>query len=207
MTTTLDFWFDFGCPYSRMSLVELQRVINEGASDLEVSLRALRLDPDAPVEYGKTTVENLCDHLGITATEALAMLQSVVDTGKSVNVEFDFLRARGASTRDAHRVLKLAARHGAHLTFAEAVFTAHFEKGLLISDHEVLRTIAASLALPGSDVDEVLAGNMFGPEVAADEGDARRLGIVRTPHFRFDNGVNASGQLTRADFLRVMSGE
>ena len=204
---TVQFWFDFGCPYSRMSLVELCRYVDGHDIDLNVEMRSLRLDPDAPADYGKTTVENLCDHLGITEAEALAMLQSVVDTGKTVGVEFDFRRARGANTFDAHRLLKLAVRHGVHLKFAELVFTAHFERGLLISDHDVLVKLAVEAGLEADESRRVLAGDVFAVAVAEDETTAARGGIERTPHFRFDDGSELSGLQTRADFCRVLDGE
>lgn len=201
---TVQFWFDFGCPYSRMSLVELRGYVDEYNIDLNVEMRSLRLDPDAPADYGKTTVENLCDHLGITEAEALAMLQSVVDTGKTVGVEFDFRRARGANTFDAHRLLKLAARHGVHLKFAEIVFTAHFERGLLISDHDVLVQLSAEAGIPGYEVRRVLAGDDFAGLVTDDEAAADSEGIERTPHFRFDDGTELSGLQTRKDWQRLL---
>ena len=199
-------WFDFGCPYSRMSLVELSRLIADGGKDIEVELRCLRIDPGAPSDYGKTTVENLCDHLGITEAEAFAMLQSVVDTGKTMGVEFDFLRARGANTFDAHRLQKLAARSGAHIPFAEAVFTAHFERGLLISDHDVLVDLAVEAGLDAAEVRGVLAGDEFAAAVADDETKAARDGIERTPHFRLDDGTEMSGLQTRTQFIHSLAG-
>ena len=200
----LEFWMDYGCPYSRMSLVELRRLVADCGRDVEVELRCLRIDPGAPGDYGKTTVENLCDHLGITEAEALAMLQSVVDIGRTVGVEFDFRRARGANTFDAHRLLKLAARHGVHLMFAEMVFTAHFEGGLLISDHDVLVQLAVEAGLDADEARGVLAGDDFAGLVTDDEAAAESEGIERTPHFRFGDGTELSGVQTRKDWRRLL---
>ena len=197
-------WMDFGCPYSRMSLVEFRRFLAESPFEVDMKLRCSRIDPGAPSDYGKTTVENLCNHLGITEVEALEMLQHIVDIGKTVDVDFDFQRARGANTFDAHRLLKLAARHGVHVAFAEVVFTAHFERGLLISDHDVLVALAVEAGLDADETRGVLASEQFAQDVINDETEAVDTGIERTPYVCLQGCVRAPGMLTRSNWFSLL---
>ena len=196
---------DFGCPWSRMSFVELQRTVARRGDTLEVRFHGLRLDADAPADYGRTTIENLCDHLSISEDEAMAMLQKVVDVGLEVGVGFDFRRARGASTLDAHRLMKLTYIYGKQSDFALALWRAHFEDGLLISDRSVLVACAEEVGVPAHEALRVLMSGEYEAEVLAGEKDAAERGIERTPHFVFANGRELSGMQYAADFEAVLA--
>ena len=196
---------DFGCPWSRMSFVELQRAVARQGDTLEVRFHGLRLDADAPAEYGKTTIENLCDHLSISEDEAVAMLQKVVDIGSEVGVGFNFRQARGASTRDAHRLMMWAHIYGAQSRLAPLLWRAHFEDGLLVSDHQVLAAGAAEVGLSSEEALQVLESDQYGADVLAGEKDAAERGIQQTPHFVFANGRELRGMQFAADFEAVLA--
>ena len=188
-----------------MALVELQRAVSRRGDTLEVRFHGLRLDAEAPADYGRTTVENLCAHLSISEVEAEAMLQKVVDVGREVGVGFDFRRARGASTFDAHRLLKWAHIYGEQSRLAQVLWRAHFEDGLLVSDHSVLAACADEVGLPSSEAMQVLISDQYAAEVLAGEKVAGERGIVRTPHFVFENGRELSGMQYAADFEAALA--
>lgn len=202
---SVEMWMDFGCPWSRMSFVELQRAVSQRGDSLEVRFHGLRLDADAPSEYGKTTIENLCEHLSISEDEAEAMLQKVVDVGREVGVEFNFRHARGASTLDAHRLMEWAYIYGKQSELALVLWRAHFEDGLLISDHSILAACAEEVGLPSNAVASVLASDQFSDVLLTGENDAGERGIERTPHFLFGNGRELSGMQRAADFEAVLA--
>ena len=202
---SVDLWMDFGCPWSRMSFVELQRAVSHRGDSLDIRFHGLRLDADAPAEYGKTTIENLCEHLSISEDEAEAMLQKVVDVGREVGVGFNFRHARGASTFDAHRLLKWAHIYGEQSRLAQVLWRAHFEDGLLISDHSVLVSIADESGLPGDEATSVLASDRFADDLLAGEKAAAERGIERTPHYVFANGCELSGMQYATDFEAVLA--
>lgn len=198
-------WMDFGCPWSRMSFLELQRAISATGGSVSIRLHGLRLDTDAPADYGKTTIENLCDHLSISEEEAEAMLQTVVDAGRKVGVAFNFRIARGASTFDAHRLMKWAHIYGKESDLAVVLWRAHFEDGLLVSDHEVLVQCAVAVGMPEVEAKRVLESDDYGADVLTGETDAATRGISRTPHFVFDDGRDLSGMQYTADFESVLA--
>lgn len=192
-SVTVEMWMDFGCPWSRISLAELDRAVSEVGRTATVILHSLRLDPESPADYGKTTIENLCEHLSIEPAQAEEMLRVVIDAGVRVGLSFDFHRARGGNSFDAHRLTRYAAQSQRHLDVARALFTAHFEDGLLISDRGVLESIAREIGLPVETTASVLSGDAFAHEVRDDEARAKSDGIERSPHFVINGSVVRSG--------------
>lgn len=62
-----------------------------------------------------------------------------------------------------------------------------------MSDHAVLKKIAAECELDSDDVDKVLNGDRYAKEVRADELQAARLGIHSVPYFVIDRKYGLSG--------------
>ena len=201
---SVEMWMDFGCPWSRMSFVELNRAVESRGDTLDVQFHGLRLDPVAPSDYGKTTIENLCDHLSISEAEAEAMLQKVVEAGQTVGVGFNFRTARGASTFDAHRLLRFSHIYGVQSELALVLWRAHFEDGQLVSDEDVLMACAAEAGLSADDASRVLRSDEYGDEVTTGEKAAADQGIQQTPYFVFSTGAVLSGMQYVADFDIVL---
>ena len=63
------------------------------------------------------------------------------------------------------------------------LFVARFTEGRQLSDHEVLRDIAASAGLDKHITEKVLAGDAYADAVRADEAAARELGVTGVPYF------------------------
>lgn len=202
---TVDAWVDFGCPWSRIALVELDRAITHFDGPVDIRLHALRLDADAPDTYGQTTIEHLCSALGVDAEAANRMLDAVRDRGAEAGLTFNFDIARGGSTFDAHRLAHLAAQHGRHLELARALFTAHFELGELLSDHDVLTRIGIDAGLPADAVASTLRTDAYATAVHADEAEAAARGITKRPTFVI-SGNSIEGAATPAQFLAALRG-
>ncbi len=149
--------------------------------DLDVTLHAFRIDPDAPADYGHTTIEHLCLALEIDEIEANRMLDVVRNKAAEVGMSFNFDIARGGSLMDAHRLLQCAHETSHQLALAIEFFTAHCESGLLLSDHDVLLEIAQRVGLPESRIREVLGSDEFEKAVLADEEIAQQNNYPR-PH-------------------------
>jgi predicted DsbA family dithiol-disulfide isomerase len=69
----IDVWIDFGCPFSRAAIQELTKAIDQYGKPTNLKLHALRLDPNAPDDYNKTTIEALCANENITPEQAQAV--------------------------------------------------------------------------------------------------------------------------------------
>ena len=181
---TLEMWLDFGCPWSRFALAELSLGLANAPRDLDVRLRAHRLDPAAPADYGRTTIEHLCADLDIGPEAAERMLDRVRDAGAPLGIGFNFAVARGGSTFDAHRLLVLAHDYGLQLALATSLFRTHFEDGLLLSDFATLRALAHDAGLPAQPVEALLASDAHADGVLTAEAEVRAAGITTRPAFR-----------------------
>lgn len=190
---TVDVWIDFGCPYSRVGLIQLEKAIHELGQTVNLQLHAFRMDPEAPADYGQTTIEALCSQSSIDADQANKMLDEVREFGAKFDVNFNFDIARGGNTFDAHRLMKLATLHNRQFKVSQALFKAHFEDGLLLSDQSVLQRIALDAGIPASEVNELLTGNKFANEVLEDEAQVPAKGITNTPTFFFNGQYRIVG--------------
>jgi predicted DsbA family dithiol-disulfide isomerase len=190
---TVDVWIDFGSPTCRAGLTKLNLAIKEFGKPVTVKLHAFRIDPNAPADYGMTTIEALCANENITPERANQMLEKVHEMGREVGLNFNFDIARGGNTIDAFRITYLAQEHKKQLEVAEALFTAHFEQGILISDHQELKKLALAHGLPESEIDAVLSSNKYTSDVETDEKLVITLKMEQHPYFIFGSRINIVG--------------
>lgn len=177
MNATLELWIDLGCPWSRMLLVEVEDALKQFGKPVDITFRALRIDPDGVEDYGQTTIEHLVGALGISEDEAEGMLKNVIDEGKNYGLEFNFRIARGGNSMKAHRLIKQAHSNGTQLKVAKALFDGHFANGKLISDLNYLKEVADQFELDA----DFLATEQFVQDVLNDEAEAAKKEIKNTP--------------------------
>jgi predicted DsbA family dithiol-disulfide isomerase len=133
------------------------------------------------------------------------MLQKVHEMGNQVGLEFNFDIARGCNTMEAFRITYLAQEHGKQLEVAEALFTAHFEKGILISDHAELKKIALAHGLPENEIDAVLSSNRYQSDVETDEKLVITLKMEYHPFFIFGSRINVVGLKSPDEYLESLN--
>ena len=160
-----------------MLLVEVEEAQKQFDKPIEITFRALRIDPDGVEDYGQTTIEHLVGALNITADEAEGMLKNVIDEGKNYGLEFNFRIARGGNSMKAHRLIKQAHSNGTQLQVAKALFEGHFANGKLISDLNYLKEVADQFELDAG----FLATEQFVQDVLDDEAAAAKKSITNTP--------------------------
>ena len=170
-----------------------------------VKLHAFRIDPNAPADYGMTTVEALCANENITPERAIQMLEKVHEMGREVGLNFNFDIARGGNTMDAFRITYLAQEHNKQLEVAQALFTAHFEQGILISDHQELKKLALAHGLHENEIDAVLSSNNYTSDVETDEKLVITLKMEQHPYFIFGSRINVVGVKSSEEYLESLN--
>jgi predicted DsbA family dithiol-disulfide isomerase len=160
---------------------------------VQVTWRSFELDPSAPREREHDGATHLAEKYGTSREEALAMQQRMTAAAAGDGLEFRFDIARGGNTFDAHRLLHLAAAHGAQEALKERLMRAYLTEGELIGDHAVLARLGVETGLPEDEVRDTLATDRFAAEVREDESTAQRIGIQAVPFFVVDRAVGASG--------------
>jgi predicted DsbA family dithiol-disulfide isomerase len=178
-------WSDFACPWCALGLARLdvaQREFEHG-DEIRVVHRAYELHPRAPASRELTMVDAVAAKYGTSAERVRARYEQLAALGREVGLEFDFERVRLASTFDAHRLAQAARGTDGEDALLHGLFRAYFTEGLLLSDHGVLREVAALAGLDEGVTDKVLSGDLYAREVSQDEAAARELEVTGVPFF------------------------
>jgi predicted DsbA family dithiol-disulfide isomerase len=191
----VEIWSDIACPWCYVGKRRFETALAafEHRDDVTVTWRSFELDPAAPRERPVDGATHLAEKYGTSREQALAMQQRMTDVAAEDGLEFRFDRARGGNTFDAHRLLHLAAAHGAQDSMKERLMRAYLTEGEAIGDPETLERLAIDAGLPADEVGELLSGDRFADEVREDERTAAQLGIHAVPFFVVDRAMGASG--------------
>ncbi len=184
----IEVWSDVVCPWCYIGKRRLEQALEtfEHAEDVTVTWRSFELDPAAPESPEGDYVTRLARKYGQSPGQAQRMLDDMTCTAAGVGLDFHFETARGGNTFDAHRLLHLGAAAGRQGELKEHLLRATFSQGIAISEHGALTAIALRAGLASKDVEQVLSGTAYGPEVRADEQRAAELGIDSVPFFVLD---------------------
>jgi predicted DsbA family dithiol-disulfide isomerase len=191
----VEIWSDIACPWCYVGKRRFESALAsyEHRDEVTVTWRSFELDPHAPAERPVDGATHLAEKYGTTRDEALAMHAKMTATAAHDGLDFRFDLARGGNTFDAHRMIHLAAAHGAQDAMKERLMRAYLTEGELISDHATLERLASEAGLPAGEARDVLASDRYAREVRDDERAAQQLGIQAVPFFVVDRAIGASG--------------
>jgi predicted DsbA family dithiol-disulfide isomerase len=158
-----------------------------------VTWRSFELDPAALRERGGDRAVHLAEKYGVSVERAVEMQDHMTGVAAGEGLDFRFDLARSGNTFDAHRMLHLAADHGAQDAMKERLMRAYLTEGELVGDPEVLERLAVEVGLPRSEALQVLAGGRAAAAVRDAERTAAALGIHAVPFFVVDRALGASG--------------
>ena len=202
----VEIWSDIACPWCYVGKRRFEAALSsfEHRDEVTVTWRSFELDPQAPAEREHDGATHLAQKYGMSRQEALAMQARMTETAAGEGLEFRFDIARGGNTFDAHRIVHLAAAHGAQEAMQERIMRAYLTEGELISDHATLERLAVEAGLDADEVRDVLSSDRYAAEVRQDERTAARFGISAVPFFVVDRTVGASGAHPPAQLLELL---
>jgi predicted DsbA family dithiol-disulfide isomerase len=203
----VEIWSDIACPWCYIGKRRFEAALAafEHRDEVRVTWRSFELDPGAPAERPGDRAVHLAEKYGSSVEQARAMQDRMTEVAAGEGLEFRFDVARDGNTFDAHRLLHLAAAHGAQDAVEELLMRAYLTEGELISDHAALTRVAIEAGLPEDEVRDALAGDRYADAVRDDERTASQLGITAVPFFVIDRAIGASGAQSPevlADLLR-----
>ena len=188
----LDMWADIACPWCFIGQTRLDAAIEaeraEGR-DVQVRHRPYQLNPGLPPE-GVATVDYYPRIFGSTEQmqQAFARTEAVA---REAGLAIDHARmTKAANTRYAHGVVLSYDGDPRQRRVLMAMYSAYFEQGLDITDHDVVLGVAASAS--GDPVDDVRARvdafDLARLDASFDLG--RTLGVSAVPTFVADAGTD-----------------
>jgi predicted DsbA family dithiol-disulfide isomerase len=202
----VEIWSDIACPWCYVGKRRFEAALAEyeHRDEVTVTWRSFELDPQAPPARDVDGTTHLAQKYGMSREEAVGMQNRMTETAAGAGLEFRFDIARGGNTFDAHRIVHLAAAHGAQDAMQERIMRAYLTEGELISDHATLERLAVEAGLPQDEVRDVLSSDRFAREVREDERTAAQLGISAVPFFVVDRAIGASGAHPPAQLLELL---
>jgi predicted DsbA family dithiol-disulfide isomerase len=201
----LDLIADFACPWSYLGKRSLERALGNLYG---TPVRALRWHGFRA--QGERAAAQLPwpEHMAIRLPPGMTVdlaQRGLIETGRELGISFDFSRlARVPDTREAHRLVRLAAREERQSEVADALFRAFFEEGRDIGDAQVLTALAQSSGL-GAATLEAFANPAEGrDEVAAEELRLNGMGVLATPNLLINGRVLVPGPADVSTYVQAL---
>jgi len=191
MSTTIEIYADFICPWCYISLERLTRLATERSISLHWNPYLLR--PDIP--QGGVPLSSILPADRMGRAEA-AVLEATQAAGLPLNRP-----ALVPSTRQAHEIGFLAESMGLGDAYHQATLKAYFARAQDIGSPEVLADIGEELGMARDDILEALSTGRYRDEVDQATDKAFKNGIHSVPSFIFASGRAFSGALPYEAFL------
>lgn len=198
----IDVVSDVVCPWCYIGKRRLEKAMDEvnAQYDFDVTYHPFELNPGIPPE-GRDQKEYLISKFGGKARYD-QITNHVTSVAASEGLEFNFDR-QGISpnTRNAHRLINLAAEHGVQKAVVEALFKAHFTEGTDLSKTDNLVSVAAEAGLKRDLVEKLLSSDDKLAEVIAAETQMQTNGVTGVPFYIINNKYGVSGAQASSTFI------
>ncbi len=175
--------FDLVCPWCFLGTRRLRRTLR-ARPDIaaDIAWRPFLLNPD--IAPGGVPRQDYVIRKFGGEDRARRLHATIAELGRGEGLAFQFDRIRRIPpSLDAHRLVRLADRHGVASDAVDALFQAYFCEGQDIGDLAVLVAIATGLGMDASATRRLLASNAEAEAVHAENLRAHRLGINGVPCF------------------------
>jgi len=191
----IEIWSDIMCPFCYIGKRRLEEALAgfPQRDQIEIEWKSFQLDPTIEAQPGKDVYSYLAERKGMTVEQAKQMHVQVVESAKSVGLNYDFDKAVIANSFDAHRMIQLAKTKGLGDAAEERIFKAYFTEGQDAGNHETLVKLGEEIGLKAEDIRQVLESNDFALEVNSDIAEAQQIGVRGVPFFVFDRKYAVSG--------------
>lgn len=202
----IDIVSDVVCPWCIIGYRQLAEALKQTNTEHEIHWHPFELNSNMPSE-GQNLREHIMEKYGSSKEESDASRIRMTEAGAEVGFEFNFNDdTRMHNTFNLHQLLYWAGQQGQKPMhdLKQALFSAHFTKGLNISDNAVLADIAAEVGLDRSEALAVLEEQRFAKEVRAEEQHWQQQGIQSVPAMIFNERHLVSGAQGVENYINIL---
>jgi predicted DsbA family dithiol-disulfide isomerase len=189
--TPVEIFYDFNCPYCRLSKRLLYRFVARLASP--VVWRPFELLPDVP-KAGAPWL--------LLPSEMRAFRKAVEDRAAQIGLPVTVPPFR-PNTYDALRLAEYAKSLGRFDPLQEAIFDAYWTFGDDIGSHEILLNLAVQNGMDSERSRTILESDAYGPDVHQYSLELRALEYAAIPAFRAGD-VSVFGLESEAAVVRFL---
>lgn len=204
----VEVWTDIMCPYCYIGKIHYEKALRQfdHANELEIEWKAFQLNPSLPDKgNGYPVIDYLTKTAGMPEAYIEQMFRNLDALAEDAGVTNNLRNAVAANTRDAHRLIKLAAQKGFDSAVLSKLSKAYFEEAKDYSDPEILVAIGKDAGLVEDEIRQMLNSDDFVYEISQDIQEAANLGFDTVPTFLFDRRQAIVGSETVELFLEVMN--
>ncbi len=204
----IEVWTDIMCPYCYIGKIHYEKALQQfkHADEIELEWKAFQLNPDLPDKgNGYPVKEYLTQTAGYPEENVNKMFDGIKVLADNVGVSFNLPNAIAANTRDAHRLIKLAAETGKDSFVLQKLSKAYFEEAKDYSDLELLVSIGKEAGLDETAMREMFNSDKYLYEIKQDIQEAGNLSIDTVPTFLMDRRQAIVGSEPVELFLEVMN--
>lgn len=205
----LDLIADFACPWSYLGKRSLERALVNLQGFPHPALRWHGFRPQTEGAGNKAgVVQPWRAHIASRLPAGISVdfaHKSLAEAGQSLGIHFDFSKLeRVPDTREAHRLVALAAREDKQSEVADGLFRAFFEEGRDIGDRAVVEAIAREIGASEDTLAAFADPEAGRDEVAAEEKRLRGFGVVATPNLLINGRVLVPGPADVSTYLQAL---
>ncbi len=203
---TIEVVSDVVCPWCYIGKRRMEKAIAQldDKFDFKITFSPFELNPDMP-KQGRDQKAYLVEKFG--GTEKYEQITGhVTGVARAEGLSFDFSKQEvSPNTRDAHRIIMLAAKSNIQAAVNEAFMKAYFEQGVDLSDRNNLISVAVGAGVAQADVNEMFANDNYLSEVISREQINYQRGISGVPFFIINNKYGVSGAQPTSAFVGIFN--
>jgi predicted DsbA family dithiol-disulfide isomerase len=210
-TLELDLIADFACPWSYLGKRSLERALGNlyGLPQRAIRWHGFRAQqPDSALAEKENAPQSWRAHLATRLPSGISVdfaQKSLVEAGEGLGIHFDFSKLEQVpDTREAHRLVALAAREDKQSEVADALFRAFFEEGRNIGDHAVIEAVGQESGLGAETLEAFGKPDEGRDEITAEEKRLRGFGVVATPNLLINGRVLVPGPADVSTYVQAL---
>jgi predicted DsbA family dithiol-disulfide isomerase len=205
----LDLIADFACPWSYLGKRSLERaLVNlQGFPAPALRWHGFRAQPEAKTDTAsepQTWRAHIAGRLPAGVSVDFAH-KSLVEAGEGLGIHFDFSKLdQLPDTREAHRLVALAAKEEKQSEVADGIFRAFFEEGRDIGDKSVIEAVGRESHLSDNTLAAFANPDAGRDEITAEEQRLRGFGVVATPNLLINGRVLVPGPADVSTYVQAL---
>jgi predicted DsbA family dithiol-disulfide isomerase len=201
----IDIVSDVVCPWCYIGKRRLEKAIAQVADQVDVALEyhPFELNPEMPLE-GRSQKQYLIKKFGSEA-KYQQIVDHVTEVAAREGLKFDFEKqVISPNTRNAHRLIWFAKKHGKQIDMKEALMKAYFEQGIDLTISQNLVSIATQAGLDTQEAKSFLNSTEGVVEVTTEEMQNAQRGISGVPFFIINTKYGVSGAQPTEVFVKAL---
>jgi len=206
----LDLIADFACPWSYLGKRSLERaLVNlQGFPTPALRWHGFRAQPDGKAEVTSSSPQTWRAHIAARLPNGVSVdfaHKSLAEAGEGLGIHFDFSKLdQLPDTREAHRLVALAAKDEKQSEVADGIFRAFFEQGRDIGDKAVIEAVGRESHLSEETLAAFANPDSGRDEIEAEEKRLRGFGVVATPNLLINGRVLVPGPADVSTYVQAL---